>query len=138
MDLAKLVTTSFKFEVIAMDRLTNEQFLDALTLIKEGKHIPYPLATEDREDLQVAERFIKLRNTSPMELIGTTERILSAGKLMKALRSLRPVEKRIVMYFLGGGVPLRYAAAATYRTEAHGLQSLRSGLSHMRKFLATH
>ena len=118
-----------------MERLSNQEFFEALGFMKEGKTVPFMLTLEDKADLDVARRFMKLRKTSPMELIANTERVLTAGRLMNALRSLRPVEKRIIMYFLGGGIPLRYASQATYRTEHHGLQSLRTGLTRMRKYL---
>jgi hypothetical protein len=54
---------------------------------------------------------------------------------MLALERLRPTEKQIIFTYLISGFPIGVVAGLTYRTTHHCLNSLRAGLSSLRKMI---
>ncbi|MFN2274648.1 MAG: hypothetical protein ACK2TX_07355 [Anaerolineales bacterium] len=118
-----------------MERLSNEEFEKWITRIKAGGKIPADLDEEDRSNLQLASRFLLYRIKAPLEIFGTSSERVEVSEIMLALDRLRPTEKKIIYAYLIGGFPIDVVASLTYRSPHHCINSLRSGLSSLRKLM---
>lgn len=121
-----------------MERLSNTQFMHWILELKGKRQLPAGLLEDDQANLELASKILQYRNISPMEIFGTARLNSELGAIMEALFKLRPVEKKTIYCLLGCGYPLEVVARLTYRSELHSINSLRSGLSNMRKILDHH
>jgi len=118
-----------------MERLSNEEFEKDIGRIKAGGKIPANLDAEDRANLQLASRFLLYRNKAPLEIFGTSTESAEVVGIMLALDRLRPTEKQIIYTYLISGFPIDVVASLTYRSPHHCINSLRTGLSALRKLM---
>ena len=91
--------------------------------------------SDDQANLELASKFLLYRNKSAMEVFGIVKQYTELGTIMRALYKLPRIEKQIIYCYLAGGYPIDVVAKLTYRTELHGINSLRSGLTNIRKIL---
>jgi hypothetical protein len=121
-----------------MEKLSNEEFVDRIQNLKDGRRLPPELHPEDRANLELANKFITYRKISFMEMFGSNGVQKDLMVITKAMDRLRPVEKQIIYFYLVSGFPIEVVSNLTYRTLHHGVNALRSGLSSICKTIATY
>lgn len=118
-----------------MERLSNEEFENCIIRMKAAGIFPPNVDTEDRANLQLASRFLFYRNKAPLEIIGTSSESEEVMEIMLALDRLRPIEKKIIYAYLISGYPINVVANLTFRSPHHCINSLRAGLTSLRKMM---
>jgi len=103
--------------------------------MKAGGKIPANLDAENCANLQLASRFLLYRNKALLEIFGTSTESAEIVDVMLALDRLWPTEKQIIYTYLISGFPINVVASLTYRSQHHCINSLRSGLSSLCKFM---
>lgn len=117
------------------DRLSNSQFAEVLGKLIDGRRLPPGLPPEDAADLTLAKRMNDMRWFTSRLVIGDLRRQKEIVQLMGDLKWLRPVERQVLAFHLGGGYSLPIVAQITQRSETNTISCLRTGLRTLRRVM---
>jgi len=116
-------------------RLSNAEFARCLRNLLDGKRLPADVPPEDAADLALAKRLNDLRRLSSRLVVGNLARQKEIELLVSHLDRLRPVERQVLAFHLGGGYSLATVAQVTRRSETNTISCLRNGLRTLRRYV---